>query len=178
MHAPIATSPCSEGLNVWRGREASPGFGIRARLPGICQWLSSARLFPLQWRDRAGLTPASVTRIRESTSAEEARRNARTRQARSSSASVSSRLSARRRSSYVARARVVRGAPARSNSASSDAICARERLGSRRDRRATRRSRECVPLPRARVPRKEARSHERSERDRDLTSRCARSPPA
>ena len=39
MHAPIATSPCSEGLNVWRGREASPGFGIRARLPGMCQWL-------------------------------------------------------------------------------------------------------------------------------------------
>ena len=34
---------------------------------------SSARLFPLQWRDRAGLTPASVTRIRESTSRDEAR---------------------------------------------------------------------------------------------------------
>src|SRR5262249_47574908 len=31
--ARAATSPCSEGLRTWRGREASPGFGPRARLP-------------------------------------------------------------------------------------------------------------------------------------------------
>ncbi len=34
MRALVATSPYSEGLNVWRGREASPGFGLCARLPG------------------------------------------------------------------------------------------------------------------------------------------------
>src|SRR3569623_522134 len=57
MHAPIATSPCSEGLNVWRGREASPGFGIRARLPGTRQWPRAL----VSSRYSGGTAPDSVT---------------------------------------------------------------------------------------------------------------------
>jgi hypothetical protein len=35
--SPPALAP--EGLRMWRGREASPGFGLRARLPDLSQWL-------------------------------------------------------------------------------------------------------------------------------------------
>ena len=57
--------PSPEELNEWRGRGSSPGSGPPARLPdGRPSVALEGRCCPLQWRGRAGIAPASVSRVR------------------------------------------------------------------------------------------------------------------